>query len=282
MPRYSPRAAKALAFLKRPYNDVDIFVEDTGNPNMWLLLLRKMLPSDIRLESVNVLGGRENVVEACRLDQIDTGRRKLYIIDGDFDFLLGRSKPRLKFLHRLKAYCIENLLISEKAVVQIGLTCKPTWTESQCAMSFNFAVWYAEHVKRLLPLFIIYAAAKKLAPQIQTVGYTVNRLYVQTTSGPEICPKKVFRHARSVASSVKTEVGLTALSRERREITWRLRNLAGTEAISAKDYLIPPLWARLKAVFGFHGNYEQLKVQLALGWEPNDAWFSRRIRRLAA
>jgi hypothetical protein len=127
VPKYSPRAAKALAFLKRHYNDVDIFVEDTGNHNMWLLFLRKMLPSSVHLESVNALGGRDRVIEACRLDQSDTGRRKLYIIDGDFDLLLGRKKPRLRFLHRLKAYCIENLLITEKAIVQIGMICKPTW-----------------------------------------------------------------------------------------------------------------------------------------------------------
>ena len=35
---YSIRAASAMAYLKRPYNDVDIFVEDTGNHSMWLFI----------------------------------------------------------------------------------------------------------------------------------------------------------------------------------------------------------------------------------------------------
>lgn len=38
--RYSPRAARALARLKSPYNDIEIFVEDTVNANMWLELIR--------------------------------------------------------------------------------------------------------------------------------------------------------------------------------------------------------------------------------------------------
>jgi thiamine pyrophosphate-dependent acetolactate synthase large subunit-like protein len=61
---YSPRAARALSFLKRPFNDVDIFVEDTGNHNMWLALIRRILPNGLRLASVNLLGGRASVVEA--------------------------------------------------------------------------------------------------------------------------------------------------------------------------------------------------------------------------
>jgi hypothetical protein len=280
VPKYSPRAAKALAFLKRPYNDVDIFVEDTGNHNMWLFLLRKILPPRVRLTSVIQLGGRDKVVEACRLDQKDTSRRKLYIIDGDFDFLLHRKKPRLRFLYRLRAYCIENLLITEKAVVQIGLRCKPNSDEAQCSAKFDFRAWHSELVQKLLPLFVTYAVAKKLAPNLQTVSYGINQLYVQTRNGPDVCPKKVWRRVRRVASSVKMQVGLTSLSRERRGVSQRLKNLTDREAISAKDYIIPLLWARLRAVFKFRDGIEQLKVQLAREWEPNEAGFSRCVRQL--
>jgi hypothetical protein len=80
---------------------------------------------------------------------------------------------------------------------------------------------------------------------------------------------------------MKMQVGLRSISVERRNIATTLNNLTYREAISAKDYMIPPLWARLRAVFGFHGTFEQLKVQLALTWEPNDVWFSRRIRQLS-
>ncbi|RYZ85595.1 MAG: DUF4435 domain-containing protein, partial [Proteobacteria bacterium] len=130
MVRYSPRAAKALSYLKRPYNDIDIFVEDTCNHNMWLEMLRNILPPTVKITSVNQMGGRSAVVESCKLDQENDGRRKLYIIDGDFDLLLGRPKPRLKHLYRLRAYCFENLVISQESAVYVGVASRPSKTES--------------------------------------------------------------------------------------------------------------------------------------------------------
>lgn len=95
---YPPRAAKALGHLKANNNDIEIFVEDKSSPNLWLKLIRKYLPRDIRLSSVTVLGCRDNVIRACRADQIWDNRKKLYIIDGDLDLLQGRRKPRLRHL----------------------------------------------------------------------------------------------------------------------------------------------------------------------------------------
>ena len=41
---YPARAAQALGLLKRRHNDVEIFVEDSGAPNMWVKLLQSYLP----------------------------------------------------------------------------------------------------------------------------------------------------------------------------------------------------------------------------------------------
>ena len=60
MIRYSPKAAKALGFLKTAYNDVEIYVEDETCHHMYLLLFRKILPPWIRLTSVNQLVVRRN------------------------------------------------------------------------------------------------------------------------------------------------------------------------------------------------------------------------------
>jgi hypothetical protein len=71
------------------------------------------------LKSVNLMGGKKRVIEACRLDQKDDGRKKLYIIDGDFDFLLNKGKPKLKYLHRIGAYCIENVIVHPGCVAEV-------------------------------------------------------------------------------------------------------------------------------------------------------------------
>jgi hypothetical protein len=120
MARYSVTAAKALGFLKRPYNDVDIYVEDLTCHYMYVLFFRRILPSPIRLASVNQIGNRRSVIEACRRDQVDDGRKKLYLIDGDFDRYHNRRRPALRHLYRLRAYCIENLLLHEIAAIAVA------------------------------------------------------------------------------------------------------------------------------------------------------------------
>jgi hypothetical protein len=99
MIRYSPRSARAISLLKAFYNDIAIFVEDKASPNMHLLICRRVLGEGVRLSSVNPLGGRDAVVGACRLDQTVSPRKRLYVIDGDLDLLMGRAKPKLKHLY---------------------------------------------------------------------------------------------------------------------------------------------------------------------------------------
>src|SRR5271165_5002567 len=105
---------------------------------------------------VNQLGGREKVIDACRLDQQDTGRRKLYLIDGDFNAVLGRRRPRLKYLYQLKAYCVENILLSEDAVRYVGVACKPDWTERQVDKAFDYSTWIQKTASALKSVFISY------------------------------------------------------------------------------------------------------------------------------
>ena len=266
MPSYSPRAALALAYLKQPYNDVDVFVEDTGNHNMWLVLLKRILPARVRLQSVNLMGGREAVLKACKLDQADRPRRRLYIIDGDLDFLLGRTRPRLKFLRRLRAYCLENLLINENAIVQIGLGCRPNATEIDISRQFAFEQWLDATAARLRPLFALYAVSRALVPEIKTVGLPVEPLYTNLRSGVEIDPSKVFRRMLAVARQICARVGVRVFSRMKKKVIARLERLDHSRTISGKDYLLPALFITIRKRLNYNGTHDQLKVQLAASW----------------
>jgi hypothetical protein len=258
-----------------------VFVEDSGNHNMWLTLLRAVLPPGMKLASVNLLGGHNKVVEACRLDQGHTGRPKLYIIDGNFDHVLGIAKPRLLYLYRLRAYCLENLLIHESAVIAIGLAWQPKKTEAQLSARFDFKGWKRRTVQRLLPLFVAYGIARKLEPSIQTVGYPVQRLFIDTPDGPEVCPRKARSRIWEVMRAVKAAVGLGALRAAKQDIRLRVRRISEEQAISGKDYLLPLLHLRLCKVFGFKGGHEQLKVALAAAWDRHrEPWLARRIDAL--
>lgn len=92
MIKYPARAAIALGFLKRSYNDIEVFVEDTACPNMWVRLLEKVIPKGARLSSVNLLGGRDRVIEACALDQNEDGRKSFISLMETLISLRGRDR----------------------------------------------------------------------------------------------------------------------------------------------------------------------------------------------
>lgn len=283
MVRYSPYAARALAYLKKNSNDVDIFVEDTSNPNMWLEIIRKCLPSNLKIRSVNTLGGRQQVIAACKLDQKNTGRRKLYIIDGDFDHALAIKKPRLKYLYRLRSYCIENTLISRKSISDIGLVCKPNKTEEDILKLCDFDNWHYKVYDAFSPLFIIYATVKKLSNHLQTVGFPVKNLFKNDIGGIQICKKKISTRARNISRQSIAHIGWGNFKKSLREIKLRCLNINSSLFVSGKDYIMPSLVLQIQKTLGFWGQIEQLKSLLAKSWQKeNEPWLFRRLKNIAA
>lgn len=281
--RYSARAASALALLKRPYNDVDIFVEDTGNHNMWLLLVRRLLPAGTRLASVNMLGGRDAVEQACKADQQNTGRRKLYIIDGDLDWLIGKPKPKLKYLYRLRAYSIENILVSEEALVQIGLEYSPKLTEAQVSALIDYSVLLRMMEDVFTNLFVVYATANSLDSTIRTVGLPVAGLFVNSRHGPALSLGKARARGFSIFRLVLESAGLAATRMRLQDIGVRAGTLSFQQVASGKDYVLPFVWTRLRGACGYGGSHEQFKVALARHYEPKmEPYLSRRLRNLKA
>ena len=253
--------------------------------NMYVFIFRKLLGDDVHLTSVTPVGDRERVLEACKLDQVIDGRKKLYVIDGDFDHFLGRPKPRLRHLYRLRAYCIENILLDEVAVVNVGVEDDTNATERQISTRLKFDSWISELVGILLPLFITYAAARELQPSLQTVGYSVVRLCDQTDEGLRLSEKKVRVRIREVARAVIIAKKLQQYCDCRKRITSYVRNnsIPGEHLISGKDYIFPVFISRMVNVVSHRGNANRLKVRLARNYNPQvDRWLARRIRALVS
>jgi len=280
-PQYSLRATRGLARLKRHFNDIEIFVEDTKNVNMWVELIRRIIPAHIRLKSVNQLGGRDRVIAACKADQSDDGRRKLYIIDGDFDHILGKLKPAMKFLYRLKAYCLENIFISESSVKYVGAASKPDCTEQQIVSDFSFQNWHASVSRLLIPLFRAYAVAHSLAPSMTTTGYSVTNFYDHTAQGPTLSKEKIGRHIIKILRHARQSCAKEDLRRKWREVKNNSNALGVSQCVSGKDYLFPIFHLRMCKVLSFRGTPEQLKVHLARAFDPKmEPWLCRRLRAL--
>lgn len=280
---YSARAAKALGFLKQTYNDIEIFVEDTANPMMWLRLLKCVLPEHIKLQSVNLMGGKSNVINACKMDQSNDNRRKLYIIDADFDHLANRRKPRLKHLYRLNSYCVENIILHPHCVAQVCLDCSTSTNQNAAYNEIDYPGMIGAHEELLRSLFLIYAASQEVGAGVPTVQFSIHRLMTKAAGLWHLDAAKVRARIRQVVRDSIRAVGLNAFSSKRRELQFRSRQLPFDQVVSGKDCILPIVWKRLCSKFGYRGNSEQFKVHLAKEFKSEfEPWLSRRIRKIAA
>lgn len=277
---YPAGIAPALGHLNSSRNEIELFVEDTSALNVWRTILRKFLPPDIVFNDPIPLGGRDRVLEECRKDQADDGRKKLYIIDADLDLAKGLRKPNLKHLYRLRAYCIENYLLEAGALVKLAQVLDVDVSEDEARKKLDFDNWISLNDASVRKLFVCYAISHYLCPEQPTVSYFIGRLCAAGCREGVVCESKVnariiriYREIRSVHSYDVT-----------RETYTRMRNncdrMCTLRFVSAKDCLLKLIFARLHFFFG-NMRSDQMKVLLA-GFIPTsvDPHLLRRLSKI--
>lgn len=274
-------AAPAIGYLKSSENDVEVYVEDSSAPNIWVKLLRKFLPVGVRLNSVNILGGRKNVMDACKLDQAVDGRKKIYIIDADLDLVKGKRKPNLRHLYRLRAYCMENYLLQEEAFVSLATSFDTAISESDARAKLNFSGWTSQNRETLRRIFVCYATANELASQVPTVSYSVYNLRDETTPNFYICKRKTKLRILNVLRAVRKTVPEGDLRQCLDLFTENSKKLDAMEFSSGKDYIFPFLFEKMKNLFKIAVNKEVFKVFLAGHSNPSvDPFLARRLKKI--
>ena len=278
---FPPSASQALGFLKSRHNDVEIFVEDTASPNMWVNLLKHYLPDGIKLNSVNSLGSRNNVVQACAADQQDDRRKKLYIIDADMDLLRGIAKPRLKHLYRLRAYCVENYLLDEQAFLTAITATDARVDRMSAKANLDFHGWLDRNRSTLFRLFVCYAVIYELAPQIKTVGHNVHGLVDPMDVNCDLSIVLVNRRTIGLYRSLRRQFSKSQVRYVFDRIKLNARNWNAFEYVSAKDYIFPLLYKVIRAGFNVRLDPEALKTLVAQCMSSTmDPYLLRRIRKV--
>ena len=278
---FPPKAAPALGFLKSSHNDIEIFVEDSAAPNMWTKLLKVYLPQSVRLESVNVLGSKKNVLEACKADQVVDYRKKLYIVDADLDLLRGCPKPRLKHLYRLRAYCVENYLVEEHAFIATATILDPKIHERTAKKKLNLHAWLNKNRDNLKHLFVCYAVTHELTNRCETVGYKVHKLMVPGNRNFDLCPVKtsiriihLYRYIRRQCSKDETRMVFDRIRKN-------AENIKVEMFVSGKDYIFPSLYALVKHHFGCNIKINSFKTMIAGSIDTTiDPYLLRRLRMI--
>ena len=279
---YSTEAEPGRAYLLRNYNDLDVYVEDAACLNMYVRLINRVLePHRKRITTVFPLHGRGNLLAGCAADQAPRPRRRIYLMDADQDLILGRPAPQLNHLHRLNVYCVENLLLSEHAIVTIATECDSNKPWHQMAIDLAFRNLIERSLTVLSPLFVIYAIVYELGLTIETVGFSVHRL-LETPNNPlSLSPRLIGSRVRGLIRQIRSLVSNAEYRRARTAATAGLR--AGTDPsvfISGKDYLLPLIYLHVRNIAGLRDSPSGFRVRLAQLCEL-ETLFSQAIVRAA-
>ena len=255
---YPSRSAQAQGFLRRAANDIDIYVEDAARASVWLALLRKCLPPGTRLRSVMPLGDRKSVEEACKIDQSST-RPRLYITDGDFDFLLRKGAKRLRHLYRIPATNLEAFVMSGNGILPFIASMRPELAIADIQTEASIKVertWFS--VLRLL--FAVYAENERANAGSVTCSHHVSRLTStgQNTWAPDITACKERIREVKCACIRKSGLGGTKFA----ALILRARTLPIEKVVSGKTYLLPIVESFVREMNAHPGNSD--KTLLAL------------------
>lgn len=247
MIKWPNRAKSAIRKLFEPLQEIDVYVEDINDEAFYRALLKSATNDEVKVARVFALGGRESVIDAAK-NHNHQHRRALFIIDGDLPWVRGESNNNIIGLYCHEAYCVENLLLCEKALSFI-LSQEHGVIEDQARSLLNYDNWVHSIQLPLLELFSAFATSHKFAPSIPTVAQGVEIMCSQQSGGKALDPTKVNSakiHALNVAENV---VGIEVSSSTYEEILNRLKNLPSPlYGVSGKDFLLPLIAHHIKSL----------------------------------
>lgn len=151
-------AARDLFFDQ--FNDVNFFIEDEDEENLYQAILGRFFPK-LKITQIFPLAGKQNVISHAS-DPVNSSRagRSVYIVDKDFDDLLGH-KIYIANLFYLEKYSIENYFLEEDAVVEIALESSPKIDLETLRATISFSTFYKKSVNDLSPLFRLFFAVQR-------------------------------------------------------------------------------------------------------------------------
>jgi hypothetical protein len=116
-PTYSTKGRLSRDVFLETSNDILFYFEDEGYEELYLALLKRILP-EVPVSDVFCTGGKAELYKELERKPRIVVNLQIFIADLDFDDLLGsmKSDPRLQYLHR---YSIENYWLDFEMFVDL-------------------------------------------------------------------------------------------------------------------------------------------------------------------
>jgi len=240
LPVFPERALTSKAVVFRPLQDIDIYVEDEGSEVFYTELLKRLVGRDTRIATVVPLRGRDNVLK--KAEEYADPRPALFLIDGDLHWVAGLALPTLPHIFIHPCYCVENYLFCEDAMIEIVVENHGCIERDTAKDALDWPTVRNRVETLLLPLFLEFAVAFALCPDIRTVSRGIGCLLRDSRKGspPELDEDKVFSVLQEVKDELVARVGRDVYEVKRSLIEQRIKTLRDPiDAVSGKDFLVP-------------------------------------------
>lgn len=161
LPTRSANGMAALDIFYSEFNEVNFYVEDEEQENLYEEILRKLF-TRLTITRIFPLGGKEAVLKHATSSSNNTIKRfRAYIVDRDFDHLLGQlfRHPNVFYLDR---FCIESHLLEPRAIVELVIENHPKRKRADIAEMLSVDAKLPSFYGGLRPLFLLFFCAQRL------------------------------------------------------------------------------------------------------------------------
>ena len=167
---YSESALLNRVLFYSDYNDINIFVEDEHKEFIYENIFQRMFNHQIRLNKIFPMKGKLGVEKAfreygCSYDD----KPAIYLVDGDFDLVMGKEMIDNPNYIYLEKYNIESYYIDEKAVLKY-MAGKMKITQKRVSEEIEYSKWEDMIFEAMKELFINYMIAQNTFPEEKNVG----------------------------------------------------------------------------------------------------------------
>ena len=248
---FSLQASATRYLFYSDFNDINIFIEDTGKEYEYESIFKRMLGKKYAIETIFTTGGKKGAIEIFNeyggASATNPKIKNLFIVDGDFDFYIHQEDmiDSPHFLY-LETYNIENYFIDENACLKFAkgrLKCIDTFVTQKVA----FNTWKVTIVSQATNLFILYCFIKKYHPEIQTISRPSGE-FLDSNTGFERSDGAFDRYLESI-KAIDSEINIKMIDIKRKyqekngedyfnlicgkfllkSLCWYLRNIIGSK-----------------------------------------------------
>ena len=263
MLRYSEDGLAARPAFFASNNDIIIIVEDEGKENFYNELMKGLFQGHSITTKILGVGGKRQVL--TRLDASSKSPnwwQEFYVVDGDFDDLLGNASPRSSHFYRLHRYDIESYLLEEAAICAIAEEESPNYTVAEYKNKLTCDTWIANAIDATVRLAACAALLQELSETHAGISQSIERYISKDSALPDIAT--IDSHIGKVRAS-QTVVTPQRFDELLEQMIKRMGHLTTDRIrwISGKHILIPLLIRLLRLKISRGLKKESLCFRLA-------------------